>query len=164
MSQFVTGGRFSRCPRFLLVRKGTRMIIATKADELSANQQRALQALLATTSIAAAAEEAGLNARTIKRYLAEPTFAQVYREQREIALQETVSALQSGGVAAVTALREALDTDDDNLRLRAARAVLDYLFKGVELERRVRETEDLIARIDALEAGSGAWGGNGWHH
>jgi len=123
-------------------------------DELSPSQHRALRALLSTTTIAAAAEEAGLGLTTIKRYLTDENFARIYREQRSLILQETVAGLQQTGNEAISVLRSSMSSEqgDPNLNLRAARTVLDFLFKGVEIERRIREQEELEERIEALEA------------
>jgi hypothetical protein len=100
-----------------------------------------------------AAEEAGLSLSTIKRYLANPTFAEVYRAQRSLVLQETVSNLLAAGSEAVNVLCNSMNVDagDPNLNLRAARAILDFLFKGVEIERKIREQDELEARLEAIE-------------
>jgi hypothetical protein len=120
-------------------------------SSLSANQQKALAALLTTTSIGAAAEQCGLHPGTIKRYLADATFAAIYREQRMLILQETVAGISSLGTKAVQAFEDTLDDGDINERQRAAARVMDLIYKGVELERRIRAEEELEQRIIELE-------------
>lgn len=128
------------------------------ADGLSANQQRALQGLLTTTSIAAAAREAGLSEKTVRRYLADPAFAQEYREQRALALQETVAALQASSADAITTMRASLGAADENTRLRAARAIIELGYRGVDLERQVRDQEELITLLrEAKNDGPWDW-------
>ena len=125
----------------------------TTADvsSLSPNQAKALNALLQTTSIGAAAEECGLSVATVKRYLADATFDAVYREQRRLILQETVAGISRLGTEAVQAFEDALNVGDLNERLRAATRVVDMIYKGTELERRIREQEELEQRITDLE-------------
>jgi hypothetical protein len=125
----------------------------TTADvsSLSPNQAKALNALLQTTSIGAAAEECGLSVATVKRYLADATFDAVYREQRRLILQETVAGISRLGTEAIQAFEDALNVGDLNERLRAATRVVDMIYKGTELERRIREQEELEQRITDLE-------------
>jgi hypothetical protein len=121
-------------------------------SSLPANQQKALAALLTTTTIEAAAAQCGLGVRTVKGYLAQENFAAVYREQRALILQETVAGLTRLGSKALTVIDGALDDGNNpNARLRAARTVLDYIAKLVELERRIREQDDLERRLEELE-------------
>jgi hypothetical protein len=125
----------------------------TTADvsSLSPNQAKALNALLQTTSIGAAAEQCGLSVATVKRYLADATFDAVYREQRRLILQETVAGISRLGTEAIQAFEDALNVGDLNERLRAATRVVDMIYKGTELERRIREQEELEQRITDLE-------------
>ena len=120
-------------------------------SSLSPNQAKALNALLQTTSIGAAAEECGLSVATVKRYLADATFDAVYREQRRLILQETVAGISRLGTEAIQAFEDALNVGDLNERLRAATRVVDMIYKGTELERRIREQEELEQRITDLE-------------
>jgi hypothetical protein len=139
----------------------------TTADvsSLSPNQAKALSALLQTTSIGAAAEESGLSVATVKRYLADATFDAVYREQRRLILQETVAGILRLGTEAIQAFEDALNVGDLNERLRAATRVVDMIYKGTELERRIREQEELEQRITDLEiAAEMASKGNAYGH
>jgi hypothetical protein len=124
---------------------------AADVSSLSPNQTKALNALLQTTSIGAAAEECGLSVATVKRYLADATFDAVYREQRRLILQETVAGISRLGTEAIQAFEDALNVGDLNERLRAATRVVDMIYKGTELERRIREQEELEQRITDLE-------------
>jgi hypothetical protein len=49
---------------------------------LTAQQERALLALLSTTSQEAAARQCGLASRSLQRYLADPVFQAEYRQRR----------------------------------------------------------------------------------
>jgi len=129
----------------------SRFDTASDVSTLTANQSRVLNALLKTTSISAASEESGLSPATIKRYLADDTFASVYRKQRALILSQTLAGLVALSSKAVESLDGALDSEDPNLQFRAARAVLDDVAKLMELERRIRDQDDIEARLQALE-------------
>src|SRR3712207_2314915 len=75
-------------------------------SSLPANQQKALAALLTTTTIEAAAAQCGLGVRTVKGYLAQENCAAVYREQRALILQETFASLTRLGSKALTVIDE----------------------------------------------------------
>jgi hypothetical protein len=125
---------------------------------------KALNALLSTTTVDAAAKQCGLGRATITRYLADETFAAAYRKQRLLILQETVAGITQLGTKAISVIDGALDdTDDPNAQLRAARTPLDFISKLVELERKIRDQDELEARIEALETASQASArDNGW--
>jgi len=107
--------------------------------------------LLTTTTIGAASEQCGLHITTIKKYLAQENFSRVYREQRALILQEVVAGLTTLGTDAVAKLEAALEAGDINTELRAATRVLDYITKLVELERRIRDQDEIEERLEALE-------------
>lgn len=121
--------------------------------ELSPAQYKALRALLTSTTIDEAAREAGLSRDTVHRYLQDRTFARIYREQRMFVLMETTTALQRAGAHAVEVMETAMgeDVEDMNTRLRAARSIVDMLFKGAEIERKLIEMREFEERLQALE-------------
>jgi|SRR5215216_220312 len=120
---------------------------------LPPNQVRALNALLQTGTIAEASALCGLSPRTIKRYLSEETFDKTYRKQRMLILQQTVANLTRVSAEATQKLESSMNCGDVNTELRAACRVLDYFVKTVELERRIRDQEEIEERLSALEAG-----------
>jgi len=69
----------------------------------------------------------------------------------------------------VEKFEEALNCGDINAELRSASRVLDYLIRSVELERRLRDQDEIEERLTRLEeaedlatsevsGASGAWG------
>jgi hypothetical protein len=138
----------------------------TVADvsELSANQVKALNALMMTTSIENAAKQCGLSVSTIKKYLIQGEFKRAYRQQRALILGETVAGITNLGTKAIGVIEGALDNaEDSNVQLRAARHALDHIAKLTELERKIVENEELEERLAALEAERDAqlWRTNG---
>jgi hypothetical protein len=77
----------------------------------TARHDRAIQSLLTSTSIRQAAERAGLHERTLRRWLADPLFADrlavAQRESHDAALGE----LRGLGRQAVAAMRRCLVCD-----------------------------------------------------
>ncbi|MDQ5827009.1 MAG: hypothetical protein M3441_22805 [Chloroflexota bacterium] len=117
----------------------------------SDGKRKALQALLVSRTIAEAADKCGMHRNTIHRYLAEDEeFARAYREARETMMAEAVTSLRQSGASAAGVLANSLEDEDVNVRLRAARTILDQLFRGVEQERRIRETEEIEREIKEL--------------
>ena len=131
--------------------------------DFSDGKRKALQALLVSRTIAEAADKCGMHRNTIHRYLAEDEeFARAYREARETMMAEAVTALRQSGASAAGVLANALEDEDVNVRLRAARTILDQLFRGVEQERRIKETEEFEQRLEELEALEAARKDNRW--
>jgi hypothetical protein len=96
--------------------------------ELSPLQERAIEALLVSPTIIAAALDAGVPERTLRRWLAEDEdFREAYRRVREASFEHALSRLQArADAAANTLLREMtskLAKPAD--RIRAARLVLE---------------------------------------
>ncbi len=121
------------------------MSAAGDGAKLSANQEKALAALLATPTVKAAAGRCGLNERTVRRYLEDPEFKRRYTEARAHLLDQAVAGLQKLGVAAVSVLGRNFEAENRHVQVRAARTVLDLMFRGtelVEIEERIRRLEE----------------------
>lgn len=117
------------------------------AENLSALQTRLLTALLASRTVAGAAEIAGYTERTAYRHLADTSFRQVYRRARREALAHATARLQIACSKAVVTLEAVMDdrTAIASARVAAAKAVL-------EIAHRLTEQEDVIERLTQLEA------------
>jgi len=121
------------------------------ATKLTSKQERAIAALLAHPTIEGAAEVLGVNAATVHRWLGEPAFEAAYRSARRDAVQQAVTRLQQVSGAAVGVLVQVMadKTNPAGTRVNAAKTVLEFSFRAVELE-------DLAERIAVLEAQTGA--------
>lgn len=118
-------------------------------DGLTPKQHKCLAALLSEATIAAAATRVHVGERTVHAWLAEPVFAEAYRVVRRQAVGQAISQLQQASSAAVGVLCDVMNNVDERgaNRVAAARAVLDYATRAIELE-------DLEARIALLETAS----------
>jgi hypothetical protein len=114
---------------------------------LSHKQHKAIAALLSEPTIAGAAARVGVNETTLHRWLSDSAFNDVYRQARCEAVGQAVARLQqfSSGAVYVLATVMADKHTPPSTRVIAAKAVIEYAIKAVELE-------DLEARIAALEA------------
>ena len=112
--------------------------------ELSDRQRRALTALLDAPSIAAAAKQSCTGERTLRRWLAEPTFREHYREASRRLLEDASGRLRAAAGEAVDTLRTALHSENEHVKVRAALGILDAALKV--------DIDELTARIEALEA------------
>lgn len=119
-------------------------------SNLTGKQAQVLALLVAGKSIEAAAAAGKVNAATIHRWLKESSFADAYRSaRREVVSQATATLQAACSVAASTLCAICADGDaPPSCRVAAARSILEFSQKGVEIE-------DLAARVLLLEAATG---------
>lgn len=97
-------------------------------------------------SIRAASRAAGVASRTGQRWASDPAFSGRVRKIRERIMSQAVGKLTVLANRAAATMGELLkDTNDPDLRLKAARGVWADLTAG-------RDSLDLAARLEALEA------------
>ena len=111
----------------------------------SPKQERVALLIAAGRSIKAAALETKCGERTVHGWLDDPRYRSLIAELRNRMLDEAVGSLAEATNEAVGTLRELLDDDHANVRLRAAMGILDAVV-------RLREHVELEVRITALEA------------
>ena len=98
------------------------------------------QALVSGCHIENAAAVAGISVRTAYRRLADPVFKQQLQDARQSLRESILAKLSDAGHDAVGTLWELMQTaDDEGIRLRAAKAVLDSL-RGFHAESPTVET------------------------
>lgn len=113
---------------------------------MTSNQKRALAALVKTRSIREAAAQAGIDERSIRRYLKDPDFLQEYRQIQAEILTDARESAQGSIAPALETLQEiCTDTEARNSdRITAAKTLLEWACRLTELT-------DLEERITALE-------------
>jgi hypothetical protein len=126
----------------------------TEISGLTATQERALVALLSTTTTEEAAKRAGLTSRTLRRYLRIPEFRAEYLERRREIVSAALTLAQQRAPVAVSVLSTIMgDTSKPpTVRVSAASKVLDVAVKGVETEDLVERVAELQAEIDKLKS------------
>ena len=128
--------------------------MAGHGSKLDRKQEEAIAALLTHRNIEAAAGAAGIEARTLLRWLKLPEFQNAYRQARRKAFGQAIARLQQGSAAAAsTLLKVMLDAaTPHSTRVRAAESVLTHAAKAIEIE-------DMEARVTALEQAQAAASG-----
>jgi hypothetical protein len=118
---------------------------AEGAGALSAKQELALQAVISHPTLKDAAGAAGVSEATLWRYRQDPEFSRRLREARREAVDHTVLRLQRVSPDAVTVLHDLMMKEDAPaaVRITAARTVLDYSIRAVEIDELRRQVEDL---------------------
>lgn len=114
---------------------------------LTAKQVKALEALLDGDNVQTAAARAGVNRKTLGRWLTEPLFWELYQVNSRRALELAARRLTGKLDGAVELLGAVMDDSDapPGVRLRAAQLALDNAL-------RLLEAVDIQERLAALEA------------
>ena len=120
------------------------MMAAGHGSKQSQLEGAALAALLTESTIALAAKNVGISESTLLRWLAEPAFKARYRDARRQVVEATIGRLQQGASEAVDALTRNLKCGTPAVEVGAAKAMLEYDVKAVELV-------DVTDRLEELE-------------
>jgi hypothetical protein len=117
-----------------------------EGGSLPAKQELALQAVITHPTLKEAALAADISETTLWRYMQGERFSRRLREARREAVDHAVTRLQRASGDAVTVLHNLMMKEDAPAaaRITAARAVLDYSMRAVEMD-------ELRARIEELE-------------
>ena len=114
-----------------------------RLGELNERQQQAIEALLTADSKADVAAQVGVTDRTIRRWLAEPTFRTALGAARRSALELALCDLSRVARQAARTLARRLRSQDESVQIRAADRLLSHLVK-------LREVLDVEAELQAL--------------
>jgi hypothetical protein len=115
-------------------------------NALPAKQELALRAVISHPTLKEAAAAARVSETTLWRYMQDAAFSRRLREARRDAVNHAVIRLQRASSDAVTVLRDMMMREDApaSARIAAARTILDYAIRAVEID-------ELKARIEQLE-------------
>lgn len=119
-------------------------------EKMTRKRDVAIAALLTMPTIATAAGRAGIAESTLLRWLRLPNFRESYKQARREAVGAAIATLQRAAGDAVLALQIIIRDKEApaSSRVSAARAIIEFAIRGVELE-------DVLARLEALEAQEG---------
>jgi hypothetical protein len=108
------------------------------------------------------ADSAGVSTKTVQRRMNDPAFAAVVSRRRRERVAQVSGRLITTSDRAIDVLREALESDDPKVSLRAAALVLDHghrFHQGEEARELARRQEELEQRLqEALDAMAGITG------
>ena len=108
------------------------------------NKEKALTALLKSSTVTEAAKVCGLSEETLYRYLRDKDFVSEYRNARRQVVENSITQLQQASGEAVETLRRNLSCSNPQAEIRSAQIILDNALKGVELV-------DILERLEQIE-------------
>ncbi len=131
---------------------------ATAKDGLTVKQAKALSALLSAPTLEKAAAACGQSESTLLRYLKNDDFKAEYQAARRELVSLAVTGLQRASHGAVGVLIAVADDKEapSSSRVSAARTILDYSLRAIELEDLQGRVEALEARLQAAGSGAGS--------
>jgi hypothetical protein len=112
--------------------------------ELTPRQELLIAALLTEKTHVLAGAKARVSEATVKRWLRLPEFKLAWREVRRAVLETAIGRMQQLSGSAVDTLERNLTCGHPGTEVRAATALLDHCYRGVE-------NIDLIDRVEVLE-------------
>jgi lambda repressor-like predicted transcriptional regulator len=115
--------------------------------KLTPVQERAIVALLSHANTRMAAKAVRVDEATLWRWLQDKDFHAAYMTARRETVQHALARLQQVSTQAVNTLREVMrdKTAKGSERVSAAKAIIEYSIKAVEIE-------DLAQRVEELES------------
>ena len=118
------------------------------------SDNEALLALLSTTSHEAAAKQAGLTSRTLRRYLETPEFRDVYLQRRRELMSQAIVLAQQNALNMVWVL---IDIANDSstpasVRVSAANNVYSIGDNGLQTEDLAAQITELAAEVEQLKS------------
>ena len=120
---------------------------------LSVNQTRALNALLTCKNQTEAARVAGINPRTLRKYMTQTEFQAAYKSAVAELVADATRQAQRALAPAIAALKAIVENPEEpsGARISAARALLEYGLKLTEFNDVLKELRMLEGDInDAL--------------
>lgn len=119
--------------------------MAVNTGVLNAKQNKALRAIITTPTIKEAADVSGISERTIYRYINDPQFMTAYRSLKSEIMRGVTNKIQLSSTTAIDTLVDVMENSKSDIaRVQAASKILDLTYQTYE-------TEDLEARLDAIE-------------
>jgi hypothetical protein len=114
-----------------------------------ANREKALIALLETTSVRQAAEKCGLSERTLFKFLEDADFKAEYRNARRQTVEASIANIQNAASEAVERLKDLMYCENPVVEARCAQIIYENSVKGLEmldLAERLEEVENEFAK------------------
>jgi transposase-like protein len=112
-------------------------------------KDKAILALLSHSTIESAAQEVGVTRKTLHEWLKQEDFKMKLQEAKHETMNHVTMRVRASMAEAVDTLTEVMGNSETpaHARVSAAKAVLEAGFKAIE-------QEDILTRLDKLEAGN----------
>jgi putative insertion element HTH domain-containing protein len=112
--------------------------------ELTPNQWRVIPYLLAAPSIEEGCKRARISKATVYQWLKDQNFRQELKRRRDAIIEQALDSLKANLSQASETLVKHLNSTRENISIRAAESIIDFVQKAIE-------HEELEKRIEALE-------------
>ena len=122
----------------------TKPDIAPGTEPLTLKQRRTIAAILTARTYEKAFKSVRISRQTFYNWLKLPAFKVELDKQLNAFTDSALDRLKGTTLDAVEALRGLLASENENVRLRAAQAVIEYTIKA-------KEIGELSARLDEIE-------------
>ena len=122
-------------------------------EKLSPRQIRVIPYLLVAPSIEEGCKLARISKAAVYEWLKDEVFRQELKRQRDEIIERALDSLKSNIAKAGETLVKHLDSERENISIRAAESIIEFAQKALE-------HEELERRIEALEARLSQQGGN----
>ena len=121
-------------------------------ETLTDRQEEGVEALLATISVGAAAQQIGVSRTTIYRWLKQPAFAERLREARHEAMRRGIHRLHQVAEEAAVVLHEIMVNPEAPAaaRVTAARSAITFSFEGYEIDQLDEKIEQINEAAKSL--------------
>lgn len=113
---------------------------------MTPNKEKALAALLTHATKKEAADAAGIDPRTMRRYFDDAVFQRAYKQAFAGLIEDATRQAQQAIAPALSTLREIVEDDGESAqaRIKAARSTLEYAL-------RLTEQIDILEQLKELE-------------
>lgn len=117
--------------------------------KLKLKQELAINELLKGNSIVDSAKNIGISEATLNRWLANSEFKEVLNERKRMIVDNCIDSINLMGNKAINVLDSMLGNDNisDNVKLNAAKSILDMIVKFNEQKNimdKMKEIEEII--------------------
>src|SRR5438034_384513 len=114
-------------------------------EKLSPRQIRVIPYLLVAPSIEEGCKRARISKAAVYEWLKDEAFRQELKRQRDEIIERALDSLKANIAKADETLVKHLDSERENISIRAAESIIEFAQKALE-------HEELEQRIEALEA------------
>ena len=114
-------------------------------EKLSPRQIRVIPYLLVAPSIEEGCKRARISKAAVYEWLKDEAFRQELKRQRDEIIERALDSLKANIAKAGETLVKHLDSERENISIRAAESIIEFAQKALE-------HEELEQRIEALEA------------
>jgi hypothetical protein len=120
-------------------------------EKLSRKREQAIEALLATATIEAAAQKCGVSAGTLRNWLALEAFFAEYHARRVALLDQGVKILQHATSQAAATLVGTLRAAKDADAIKAAQLIFELTIRGTELVQLAEQVRQLRLQVEEIK-------------